>query len=100
MDNMIGLYIQHPMERFVSCFASCPSNASPARLDEVVVMSSRWEGLCKHAAENLIINATNMKMNAQKVSGAIFEVRQVVHEPLTEVDITKVDTGNLISKEW
>jgi hypothetical protein len=83
IENMMGIYIQHPVKRFMA-------------IAQLLAVSPNRKALRKRAAENLVRSASKMKSNAIKKAGmAHFDVGNVVKIALVDVDKAKTDSQNL-----
>jgi hypothetical protein len=98
VENLMGIYIQHPLQNFTNYFQTLPSTAalSSTMSRDQHKESSHCAGLRKHAARKLELHAKSMKAIAMKKGvGKVFEVREVVLVPLAYLNKAKVDAQNL-----
>jgi hypothetical protein len=97
-ENLMGIYIQHPLRNFINYFQTCPSTdalSSTMSQDQHEVSPHRV-GLRKCAAGKLESRAKSMKAVAMKKGvSKVFEVGEVVLVPLHNVNKAKVDSQNL-----
>ncbi len=85
VENLMGIYIQHPSQNFINYFQTHPSTAvlSSIMSQDQHEVSPYCAGLRKHAAGKLELRAKSMKAVAMKKSvGKIFEVGEVALVPL------------------
>ena len=99
IDNMMGIYIQHPAKRFLEYFKEkrplATLTAANTRAASLAV-SPRRSALRKRAAENIAKSASKMKARAITKSGENnFDVGNVVKVALADVDRAKTDPQNL-----
>ncbi len=99
INNMMGIYIQHPATRFIEYFKEkrplATLTAANTRAAALAVSPKRT-ALRKHAAENIAKSAAKMKARAIKKSGVNhFDVGNVVKVALADVDRAKTDPQNL-----
>jgi hypothetical protein len=99
IDNMMGIYIQHPATRFIKYFKQQQPQATLTAANTcaaTLAVSPNRMALCKRAAENIAKAATKMKARAIKKSGVNhFNVGNVVKITLADVDKAKTDPQNL-----
>jgi hypothetical protein len=98
VKNLMGIYIQHPSQNFITYFQTHPSTAalSSTMSQDQHKVSPHRAGLRKRAAGKLELCAKSMKVVAMKKGvGKVFEVGEVVLVPLHNVDKAKVDAQNL-----
>ncbi len=98
VENLMCIYIQHPLQNFIDYFQTHPSTAalSSTMSQDQHEVSPHLAGLRKRAARKLELRAKSMKKVAMKKGvGKVFEVGEVVLVPLANVDKAKVDALNL-----
>ncbi len=98
VENLMGIYVQHPLQNFINYFQTCPSTAalSSTMSQDHHEVSPHCAVLRKRAAGKLELRAKSMKVVAMKKGvGKVFEVGEVVLVPLEDVDKAKVDAQNL-----
>ncbi len=98
VENIIGIYVQHPSQNFIDYFQNCPSTAtlSSTMSQDQHKVSPHRAGLRKHAARKQESRAKSMKKVAMKKGvGKVFEVGEMFLVPLADVDKAKVDAQNL-----
>jgi hypothetical protein len=98
LENLMGIYVQHPLQNFIDYFQTCPSTAalSSTMSQDQHKVSPHHAGLRKGAARKLESRAKSMKAVAMKMGvGKVFEVGEVIFVPLANVDKAKVDAQNL-----
>ncbi len=98
VENIMGLYVQHPLQNFIDYFQTCPSTAalSSTMSQDQHEVSPHRAGLRKRAAGKLELRKKSMKKVAMKKGvGKVFEVGEVVLVPLADIDKAKVDAQNL-----
>jgi hypothetical protein len=98
VENLMGIYIQHPLQNFINYFQTHLSTAalSSTMSQDQHKVSPHRAGLRKHAARKLELCAKSMKAVAMKKGvGKVFEVREVVLMPLADVNKAKMDAQNL-----
>ncbi len=98
VENLMGIYIQHPSQNFINYFQTHPSTAalSSTMSQDQHEVSPHRAGLRKRAAGKLESRAKSMKVVAMKKGvGKVFEVGEVVLVPFADVDKAKVDAQNL-----
>ncbi len=68
VENLIGIYIQHPLQNFINYFQTCPSTAalSLTMSQDQHKVSPHHAGLRKRAAGKLELGAKSMKAVAMK----------------------------------
>jgi hypothetical protein len=98
VENLMGIYVQHPLQNFIDYFQTRPSTAalsSTISQDQHEVSPHR-AGLRKRAAGKLEWRKKSMKKVAMKKGvGKVFEVGEVVLMPLADVNKAKVHAQNL-----
>jgi hypothetical protein len=98
VENLMGIYIQHPLQNFINYFQTHLSAAalSSTMSQDQHEVSPCCAGLRKLAAGKLELRAKSMKVVAMKKGvGKVFEVGEVVLVPLANVDKAKIDAQNL-----
>ncbi len=99
IDNIIGIYIQHPAKRFVEYFKEKRPLATLTAANTCVAslaVSPKRSALRKCAAEKIAKSASKMKARAMTKSGVNnFDVGNVVKVALADVDRAKTDPQNL-----
>jgi hypothetical protein len=98
VENLMGVYIQHPLQNFINYFQTCLSTAalSSTMSQDQHKVSPHHAGLRKHAAGKPKLHAKSMKAVAMKNGvSKVFEIGEVVFVPLANVDKAKVDAQNL-----
>jgi hypothetical protein len=98
VENLMGIYVQHPSQNFIDYFQTCPSTATLSSImsQDQHEVSPHCAGLRKCAARKLELCAKSIKKVAmQKGVCKVFEVGEVVLVPLANVDKAKVDAQNL-----
>jgi hypothetical protein len=99
IENMMGIYIQHPGKRFMEFFKLVESLSTLTDTNAIaqsLSVSPNQKALRKRAAQNLIRSASKMKSNAiKKARMAHFDVGNVVKIALADVDKAKTDSQNL-----
>jgi hypothetical protein len=99
IENMMGIYIQHPATRFIEYFKQQQPQATLTAANTCAAtlsVSPNRMALHKRAAENIPKVATKMKACAIKKSGVNhFDVGNVVKIALADVDKAKTDPQNL-----
>jgi hypothetical protein len=99
VENIRGIYIQHPLQIFINYFQTRPSTAalSSTMSQDQHEVSPLRAGFRKHAARKLELCTESMKAVAMKKGvGKVFsKVGEVVLVPLADVDKAKVDAQNL-----
>ncbi len=98
VENLMGIYVQHPLQNFINYFLTRPSTAalSSTMSQDHHKVSPHCAGLRKRAAGKLESCAKSMKVVAMKKgAGKVFEVGEVVLVPLADVNKAKVDAQNL-----
>jgi hypothetical protein len=98
VENLMGIYIQHPSKNFIDYFQNRPSTAalSSTMGQDNHKASPHHAGLRKRAVGKLESHAKSMKAAAMKKGdGKVFEVGEVALVPLANVDMAKVDAQNL-----
>ncbi len=98
VENLMGIYIQHPSQNFINYFQTRPSTAalSSTMSQDQHEVSPHRAGLRKSAAGKLELRAKSMKAVAMKKRvSKVFEVGDVVLVPLADVGKAKVDAQNL-----
>ncbi len=97
VENLMGIYIQHPLQNLINYFQTCSSSAalsSTMSQDQHKVSPTVLVRKC--AAGKLELHAKSMKALAMKKGvSKVFEVGEVVLVPLADVNKTKVDAQNL-----
>ena len=93
----MGIYVQHPLQKFIDYFQTRPSTAalSSTMSQDQHEVSPHHAGLKKHAAGKLSRTKRMKKVAIKKGVGKVFEVGEVVLVPLANVDKAKVDAQNL-----
>ncbi len=68
VENLMGIYIQHPSQNFINYFQTCASTAalSSTMSQDQHKVSLHCAGLRKHAAGKLELHAKSMKVVAMK----------------------------------
>jgi hypothetical protein len=99
IDNIIGIYIQHPAKRFIKYFKEkrplATLTAANTHAAPLAVLPKR-SALRKRAAENIAKSTSKMKACAMMKSGVnYFDVGNVVKVALVDVDRPKTDLQNL-----
>ncbi len=97
VENLIGIYIQHPSQNFINYFQTCPSTAalSSTMSQDQHKVSPYHARLRKCAARKLALCAKITKALAMKKGvGKVFEVGEVAIVPLHDVNQAKVDAQN------
>jgi hypothetical protein len=98
VENLMDIYIQHPLQNFIDYFQPHLSTAalSSTMSQDQHKVSPHRVGLRKCAARKLESCAKSMKAVAMtKGVSKVFEVGEVVLVPLVDVDKAKVDAQNL-----
>jgi len=103
LQNLIGCgYIKYPSVAHVLYFwAKENTGAVSSRLNEAAdhAVSPVRKSLCNRAADNVEIKAKKMSENAMKRMGEdgakVFAVGEIVHVPLSDFDVAKVDNKAL-----
>jgi hypothetical protein len=97
LDNMMGIYIQHPAKRFIVLGEATPSYTySCQHFCGIAFGFTKEKALCKRAAENIAKSASKMKARAITKSGVNhFDVGNVGKVALADVDRAKTDPQNL-----
>ncbi len=98
VENLMGIYIQHPSQNFMNYFQTHPSTAalSSTMSQDQQEVSPHRAGLRKRASGKLELRAKSMKVVAMKKGvSKVFEVGEVVLVPLANVHKAKVDAQNL-----
>jgi hypothetical protein len=98
VENLMGIYIQHPLQNLINYFQTRPSTAalSSTMSQDQHKVSPHHAGLRICAAGKLESGAKIMKEVAMKKGvGKVFEVGEVVLVPLADVNKAKVDAQNL-----
>jgi hypothetical protein len=98
VENLMGIYVQHPLQNFIDYFQTHPSTAalSSTMSQDQHKVSPHHAGLRKRAAGKLESCAKSMKAVAMKKGvDKVFEVGEMVLVPLANVDKAKVDAQNL-----
>ena len=100
IENMMGIYIQHPGKRFMEFFKlvePLSTLTDSNGIAQSLAVSPNRKALRKRAAQNLVRSASKMKSNAIEKDGmAHFDVGNVVKIALTDVDKAKTDSQNLM----
>jgi hypothetical protein len=94
----MGIYIQHPLQKFINYFQTRSSTAalSSTMSQDQHKVSPHRAGLRKRAAGKLELRAKCMKAVAvKKGAGKVFEVGEVVLVLLANANKAKVDARNL-----
>jgi hypothetical protein len=89
VENLIGIYIQHPSQNFINYFQTCPSTAalSSTMSQDQHKVSPYHARLRKCAARKLALCAKITKALAMKKGvGKVFEVGEVAIVPLHDVN--------------
>jgi hypothetical protein len=98
VENLMGIYIQHPLQNFINYLQTCLSTValtSTMRQDQHEV-SPHCAELRKRAAGKLELRAKSVKAFAMKKGvSKVFEVGEAGLVPLQDVDKAKVDAQNL-----
>jgi hypothetical protein len=97
VENIMGIYVQHPSQNFIDYFQTRPSTAalSSTMSQDQHEVSPYRAGLRKRAAEKLESRTKSMnKVAMKKGVGKVFEVGEVVLVPLVNVNKVKVDAQN------
>ncbi len=99
VENLMGIYVQHPLQNVIDYFQTRPSTAalSSTMSQDQHEVSPHHAGLRKLAARKLESCAKrSMKVVAMKKGvSKVFDVGEVVLVPLANVDKSKVDAQNL-----
>jgi hypothetical protein len=98
VENLMDIFIQHPLQNFINYFQTRPSTAalSSTMSQDQHKVSPHRAGLRKRVVGKLELRAKSMKVVAMKKGvGKVFEVGEAVLVPLANVDKAKVDAQNL-----